>query len=170
MSFTALANITLTSTQTVVTFSSIPNTYRDLYLVLTRAGLGTGGQPLIKVNNDAGTNYNGTVLRSNGSTANGVNINAYNYGATLGLYPQYTGNNDLFYDIWMPDYATTDKHKNLMIRANDAGYAGGGYGGVEMNISKWNNTSAITSLVLYFTQAGLTFGVGTTMALYGVSA
>jgi hypothetical protein len=169
MSFTALANITTTATQTVVTFSSIPGTYRDLYLVIRRAGLG-GGAALIKVNNDAGTNYNGTVLRANGTTANGVNINAYNYGATLGLYANESGNNDLFYDVWMPDYATTDKHKNLMIRANQAGIGGSSYSAVEMNISKWNNTAAVTSLVIYFAPSGPTMGVGTTMALYGVTA
>lgn len=163
MSFTALGNITLTSAQTTITLSSISQSYRDLYLVITIAGLGSGGKPLIRVNNDAGLNYTGTVIRANGTTANGVNLYQYNYGATTGVYVNNTGSNDTFFDVWMPDYATTDKHKNLMIRANGAD------SGVEMNVQKWNNTSAVTSLVLTF-GSGQTWGIGTTVALYGVSA
>lgn len=164
MSFTPLANITLSGTATSITFSSISGSYRDLYLVLTIAGLGSGGVPLIKVNNDATAgNYHGTILRANGTTVNGVNINAYNAGVTTSLYVSNSGSNNTFYDVWLTDYATTDKHKNLLIRANGAD------SGVEMNCSKWNSTSAVTSLVLYFASS-LTFGIGTTAALYGVSA
>lgn len=164
MSFTPLANITLAGTATSITFSSISGSYRDLYLVLTIAGLGSGGVPLIKVNNDAtASNYNGTILRANGTTVNGVNINAYNAGVTTSLYVSNSGSNNTFYDVWLTDYATTDKHKTLMIRANGAD------SGVEMNISKWNSTTAVTSLVIYFASS-LTFGIGTTAALYGVSA
>jgi hypothetical protein len=159
--FTPLANTTLASAVTSITFSSISSSYRDLFLVLKLVG-GTGSQPLIKVNNDAGTNYNGTLVRANGTTILGTNINAYNYGATLSLYASNSGSNDLFYDVWMPDYATTDKHKTLLIRANGAG------SGVEMNVSKWNSTTAVTSLVIYFTSGN--FGIGTTATLYGVSA
>jgi hypothetical protein len=163
MSFTALGNIALTSTQTSITFASISQAYRDLFLVITIAGLGSGGIPLIKANNDAGLNYNGTILRSDGTNQNGVNINAYNYGTQTSLYVSNSGSNNTFWDVWMPDYATTDKHKNFMIRSNGAG------SGVEMNLSKWNNTTAITSLVLYF-GSGQSFGIGTTVALYGVTA
>jgi hypothetical protein len=163
MSFTALANITLASTQTSITFSSISQAYRDLFLVVSIAGLGSGGQPLLRVNNDAGLNYNGTVLRANGTNVNGVNLVSYNYGAMLGIYVSNSGSNNTFFDVWLPDYATTDKHKNLMIRANGAD------SGVEMQFSKWNNTSAVTSLVLTF-GSGQTWGIGTTAALYGVTA
>ena len=50
--FTALANISLSGTATSITFSSISGSYRDLYMVITIAGLGSGGIPLIKANND----------------------------------------------------------------------------------------------------------------------
>lgn len=163
MSFTALGNITLSTAQTTITFSSISQAYRDLYLVITIAGLGSGGIPLIRANNDAATNYNGTILRANGTTANGVNVNAYNNGTQTSLYVSNSGSNNTFFDVWMPDYATTDKHKNFMIRSNGAD------SGVEMNLSKWNNTAAITSLVLTF-GSGQTWGIGTTVALYGVTA
>jgi hypothetical protein len=163
MSFTALGNITLTTAQTTITLSSISQAYRDLYLVVTIAGLGSGGSPLLRANNDANLNYTGTVLRANGTTANGVNLTSYNYGAMLGIYVSNSGSNNTFFDVWMPDYATTDKHKNMMIRANGAD------SGVEMQITKWNNTSAISSLVLTF-GSGQTWGIGTTVALYGVSA
>jgi hypothetical protein len=163
MSFTALGNITLTTAQTTITLSSISQAYRDLYLVITIAGTGSGGSPLLRANNDAGLNYTGTVLRANGTTANGVNLTSYNYGAMLGIYVANSGSNNTFFDVWMPDYATTDKHKNMMIRANGAS------SGVEMQITKWNNTSAVTSLVLTF-GSGQTWGIGTTVALYGVTA
>lgn len=163
MSFTALGNITLSSLQTTITFASISQAYRDLYLVITIAGAGSGGIPLIKANNDGGTNYNGTILRANGTSVLGTNINSYNYGTQTSLYVSNSGSNNTFFDVWMPDYATTDKHKNFMIRSNGAD------SGVEMNLSKWNNTSAITSLVLWF-GSGQSWGIGTTVALYGVTA
>jgi hypothetical protein len=163
MSFTALGNIALTGTATSITFASISSAYRDLFMVITIAGAGSGGIPLIKANNDAGTNYNGTILRADGTNINGVNINAYNYGTQTSLYVSNSGSNDTFWDVWMPDYATTDKHKNFMIRSNGAG------SGVEMNLSKWNSTTAISSLVLYF-GGGQSFGIGTTVALYGVTS
>lgn len=161
--FTALASTTLGSTATSITFSSISGSYRDLYLILTMVG-GTMSQPLIKVNNDNSySNYGGVVLRSNGSSVYSTNISGYNYGMTLSLYTSNSGSNDIFYDISFLDYATTDKVKPVLVRSNGAG------SGVEMNASKWGNTAAITSLVLY-DYNGFSFGAGTTATLYGVSA
>lgn len=158
--FTALANITISGgAKTSITFSSISASYRDLYLVLTPVLGSAGGTFLLKANADAGLNYNGSTLRANGTTVAATNLNANNYGATLGIYATYSGIDDSIFEIWLPDYATTDKHKNMMIRAS------GATTGVEMNVSKWNNTAAITSLIL-----GGYFGNGTTATLYGVAA
>jgi hypothetical protein len=165
MSFVALSNITLAATQTSISFTSISQSYRDLYMVITQVGVtGTGGRPLVKVNNDAGVNYSGLSLRTNGTSfLTSSNLNGQDNGATLAINVTNGGGNDVFYDIWITDYSTTDKYKNLLSKANS------GSSGNEIVVNTWKNTSAVTSLVLYFT-SGLTFGIGTTVTLYGVLA
>lgn len=166
MSFVALGEITVTGTKTSITFSSISQAYRDLYMVITQVGVnGTGGRPVIKVNNDSNyANYFGQALRTNGTSFLSANsINNQDYGATLALTVNNGGGNDVFYDIWFMDYSATDKHKNILNHANSGSY------GNEMLVNRWANTTAITSLVLYF-PSGLPFGTGTTVTLYGVTA
>lgn len=150
-----LANITLSSTASSVTFSSISGSYRDLMLVIN-GGAGGGG-PYLQFNSDTGTNYNYVFLRGNGSTATSVQNGNDTYAQLnwLGI----SANGVLITHLL--DYSTTNKHKLWLARTGTATTS------TELASGRWASTSAISTIVAY---PGVTWSAGTTFALYGVSA
>ena len=155
----ALQNITLGSAQAAVTFASIPSTFRDLRLVLN-AGTTAEGNIYFQVNNDAGSNYLSVNARGSGggaqaSTQTTTRINS-NYATGL----QTSSRAVNVYEI--QDYAQTDRHKAILIRANHSDE-------LDIIAGRWASTSAITSVKVTANDA-TTFTAGSTFALYGVIA
>jgi hypothetical protein len=155
----ALANTTLGSNSTTITFSSIPGTYQDLYLVVV--GRSSGGfYQNIRFNGDSGANYNVLRFTATGSTiASGVAA-----AATRGLISDASFNSSITGAafIHILDYARTDKHKTTIGDVHaDSGYSN------EMICNRWANTAAITSVALS-SDSSQTYLAGTTFALYGV--
>jgi len=161
-----LQNITLTSTQTTVTFASIPTTgFRDLRIVISAAPNGTGFPGVQgRFNSDTGSNYKTVRMGGNGSsTSSSVTAGSdtwnnwagsYGLGATAGAISNF--------EIDIMDYQATDKHKTSLCRANTPNT------GVEATAARWASTAAITSVtVLVLADA---FAVGSTFALFGVVA
>jgi len=70
-SYNAIGSVTLSSAQTQVTFSDIPQIYTDLVvvcsLVATTATLQNA--PQLRINGDQGSNYSATALNGNGTNA-----------------------------------------------------------------------------------------------------
>lgn len=160
--WTPLANITLGSTASTVTFSSISGAYRDLVVVIN-GGFTSAVGFRVQVNSDTGNNYSTTMLETNGSgTWSGSDVNltqfvsAYNYSTMATSF-------DNTLTLHFLDYAQTDKHKNLIMRISGPG------SGLATNIGRWASTSAVTSILLY-QNAGASWLAGSTFALYGVSS
>ena len=157
--YTALANITLGSSASSVTFSSIPATYRDLVLVIAgNATLQTN--PTIQLNGDTGSNYSNVWMGGSGSAASsGSNSSNYNFAGAIST----SESNNI---LQIMDYAATDKHKTTLVRGNAAnstlGEAASAWAG------RWANTAAVTS-VRFFLSSG-TMNSGTTLALYGIAS
>ena len=158
---TALANITLGSAQSTVTFSSIPATYRDLRLVGQIKPTSTGNALKVQFNSDTGTNYSMVSMAGDGSSAVSASSTANdhirlsnNIGASADL------NNIFTLDIM--DYSATDKHKSTLTRMNTPSV------GTEALANRWASTSAITSLRIYFDLATNNIAIGTTLTLYGI--
>lgn len=151
-----LANITLGSTATTVTFSSISQSYADLIFVLTNAG--SGYRYRVRFNSDTGTNYNAIYMEGNGSTA-GSQTDTSLAWIPLENYNTFTNMKSFICQVM--DYSAADKHKNMLVRGN-------GDTGTVAGIGRWANTSAITS-IQFFPNTG-SFAAGSTFALYGVSA
>jgi hypothetical protein len=160
--YVPLANITLGSSASTVTFSSIPATYRDLVLAVN--GETTGGNPsiLARFNTDSGTNYPQvfmwatTVAQSGTNAASGFQIAS----STVLAGNRFIGN------VSVMDYSATDKHKTVLARS---GYRNGSsIDIVEASASRWTNTAAITTLAV-LTSAN-NFASGTTFALYGIAS
>lgn len=155
---TALAELTLGSSASTVTFSNIPATYRDLRIVVN-AAVSAEGNLQIRVNGDTGNNYAqlrmlgyaSTSYTSQASTTNSIVSN----GAT-GL--QTTARALNTYDIL--DYAQTDKNKAIIVRANHSEE-------VDALAARWASNSAITSVAVL---AGSTFTSGSSFALYGIAS
>jgi hypothetical protein len=156
-----LANITLGSAASSVTFSSIVGTYRDLVLVV-QAGVTSGPTNFrITVNGDSGGNYSVIGFRGNGSSANsyaasGMSIFWASY------YDNVPSANTFNSQVNFMDYSATDKHKAVLVRSGDASLDTQG------QAMRWANTAAITSLQCV--PGSSTWLAGSTFALYGVSA
>lgn len=155
----ALANTTLSSNSTTITFSSIPGTYQDLYLVVVgRSSMGFFQN--IRFNGDSGSNYNIVRFTANGATlASGVAA-----AQTRGLISDSSFNSSITGAafIHILDYARTDKHKTTI---GDV-HADNGYNN-ELLCNRWSSTAAITSVALS-SDSSQTYLAGTTFALYGV--
>jgi hypothetical protein len=156
MTYVALANITLGSSASQVTFSSIPATFRDLILVaegtLTGSSVGVG----LRYNSDAGSNYQSVIISGSGTAAGA----AGNAGTNIADVAFFGDTSKMNFITQIMDYSATDKHKTLLSRSNQGGTF------VLLYTSRWANTAAITSVgVFALTNA---FASGTTLSLYGI--
>lgn len=161
--YTALANLTLSSSASSVTFSSISGSYRDLVLVIQTAGT-TANFPnmTVRFNGDSGSNYNGPVgMYGNGSSPaswfQGANRTDMNF-----TYFNLQSTDRNLFRAEILDYSATDKHKTVLARQDVP------TNGTEALAGRWASTSAITSIVI--TVPSVSFNSGSTFALYGVSA
>jgi hypothetical protein len=154
--YTALANVTLGSSASSVTFSSISQAYRDLVLVINAPAGGVFGY--LRFNGDSGSNYSAVRMYGSGTAT----------GSDTGLIGSSAINISEFYNeqnlttVNIMDYSATDKHKTVLSRANAPAYYVFGIAG------RWANTAAITSLVV--SPSSGTFNSGGTFALYGVQS
>jgi hypothetical protein len=154
-----LANITLGSSASSITFSSIPTSgYRDLILVgdgtLTGTSVGVG----LRYNSDSGTNYSSVLMAGNGTSASG----AGNTNTNIADVAFFDNTSKMNFITQIMDYSATDKHKTLLSRSNQGATLVIAYS------ARWANTAAITSVeVLALTNA---FASGTTLALYGIAS
>lgn len=160
MSYVALANITLTGNDNQILFSSIPNTYRHLALVMqTRAAGGGLTYPSVRFNNDSGTNYPQVTMGANSAQVYNTtyNFNRIGYGGNSTTSHGHAMTLDIF------DYAQTDKQKVFLQKENYYGNAIGYFTG------RWLNTAAITSIAIFF-EDGSNMASGSTFELFGIAS
>jgi hypothetical protein len=160
--YTALANITLGSSASSVTFSSIPATYRDLVLVIN--GSNTANATLqSQFNGDTASNY--TVVDAFGS---GSSPSSSTSGANTAMNLTQNGAigaGRVAFVVQFMDYSATDKHKTVLVRKN---MDGSSFPGVGMVAGRWASTSALNSIRL--APSGGSFTSGSTFSLYGIAA
>lgn len=162
--YTLINQITLAANSSSATFSSIPQNYRDLIVVIS--GIANSATLLgMQVNADTGTNYFNVNMKGFGQ---GVFSSANNLGWNL-LHDNDTLSGG-FYQCnitWM-DYSATDKHKTSLTRSSQGNVQSGG-DSVLAFAGRWANTSAITSMRFFFPYSGgSTFAAGTSFSLYGI--
>jgi hypothetical protein len=154
----------LSTSAASVTFTSIPQNYQDL-LVVINAGQtgGTVNQGVFRVGNgtlDTGTNYSYTVLGGNGSSAvssRGTNLtNGYtDYFAAPGISGDYQTA-----ELHILNYANTSTYKTILNRVAKA------TNGTDLLVNLWRSTAAINTI--QFQVPGGSFSSTSTFALYGV--
>ena len=152
--YTALANITLGSSASSVTFSSIPATFRDLVVVGDYTG-STVALVLMRFNGDS-SNLSAVEMGANTDGAFSGTATNINFGA---IY----NSNKMTVITQVMDYSATDKHKTVLRRGTNAQQS-------ELNAAagRWASTAAITSIALTCNSG--TFSSGSTFNLYGVIA
>jgi hypothetical protein len=157
--YIALANVTLSASDSSITFSSIPNTYRDLIIVIT--GSTTANADLgFRFNGDSGANYNFVYMGGNGSTPLSGAANGQSQVVLDGYFWRSTEVSTCIATIM--DYSATDKHKVTLSRNNVAG------GGTDAFANRWASTAAITSVEVR--NPAQSFATGTTITMYGVAS
>jgi hypothetical protein len=153
--YTQINSVTLAASSSSVTFSSIPQNFRDLILVyLGTTGAVSGVEA--RVNGDSASNYSLVRMYSGGGGTGSTT-------ATTNYYPvMYSGLPVTGMSILqIMDYSTTDKHKTALTRGSEYNYSM-----TEALASRWANTAAITSLSI--SSSG--FNSGSTFILYGIEA
>lgn len=153
--YVALANTTLGSSSSSVTFSSIPQEYRDLVMVFYGT-TNTTSDFLTYFNNDiTNSNYSRYYFFGNGST---VATPSASEAAPLFWYST-TGTPAMNF-LEILDYSRTDKHKSVLAKYRQS------TNGAGLTVGRWGNTAAITSIQTIPT-AGV-FNAGCVFTLYGI--
>ena len=161
--YVPLAINTVTGSAASYTFTSIPSTYTDL--VLVASGLtSTATTTKLNVGNgsiDTGANYSWTVLSGTGSVASSYRDSSVTFTQNE-RYANWDGTNVANTIIQIQNYSNSSTYKTWLSRGNNAA------AGVDAIVGLWRSTSAINQIQISCTNAGRTFNVGTTFALYGI--
>lgn len=155
-----IATYTLVSNASSQAFTSIPNTYTDLVLVISAKNTTAQNyETFLQFNSDTGTNYSITFMQNYaGSTQSGHNssITEIRAGKT----------NTLTFDtnvINIMNYSKTTTYKTTLNRLNNAQFVSG------TSVGLWRNTDAITKIDV-ICESGANFAIGSTFTLYGILA
>ena len=158
--YTPIATQTLGSAVSSVTFTSIPNTYTDLVLIMNIVGASPADTAL-QFNSDTGTNYSRTQLIGNGSTAGSQRSSNEN-----GLYLNNGGafgSGNIIANIQNYSNATTYKTVISRMNQNTTTVLTGATAGL------WRSTSVITTVSIN-SLSSATYGTGSTFTLYGIAS
>jgi hypothetical protein len=157
MSYKEIASQTLSSDTTTVTFSSIPQNYRDLVLVVSgRLNLATDRLTQVRFNGDTGTTYRGVRYFRTSSTNGGDQFNSTNFSLGLGYNTEPFGASIL--QIF--DYTQTTKFKGALLSENlwEPYAASRAY--------QWQGLPALTEISITANTGQI--NSGSTFALYGI--
>ena len=139
-----------------ISFTSIPATYTDLYLVITGTVGASDNTMLMQYNGDTTSNYSSLVLSGNGSAAQSFRDS----GSQM-----YCGRISTVQSpniIQIINYSNTTIYKTFVSRGNSDTR-------VSAFVGTWRNTAAITTVTITHNAAG-NFASGTTATLYGIKA
>ena len=153
--YIALSTITLATATSLVTFGSIPQTYRDLVLVVNGSFTAFSGLQM-QVNADTGNNYF-TLNVQNTASSSYTNTRWFVSPNGFQAAQPFTAT------VQLMDYSATDKHKSALVRL---GTLEPSLPRVEASALRWGNTSAMTSFRIFGSDS--TFAIGATFSLYGI--
>lgn len=148
--YESIATVSLSASQSSITFSSIPSTYTHLQLrgITRSTATGSGTEAhLITFNSDSGTNYSYHTLRGDGSATSSTGSASTSYMVCWGS-PRAgdTANTFGASVIDILNYANTNTYKTLR-----------GLGGIDTNTTvdyiilasgNWRSTSAVSTITL----------------------
>jgi hypothetical protein len=166
-SYESIATTTLSSSNTTITFTSIPATFKHLQLRGIVRFAGNDGGFGAYLNSDTTTsNYRSHRMGGNGSVAFAGQIQDSFVGWTIATSGNTSG---IFTGIIFNflDYASTSKYKTVRIFS---GHDGNGSGQINLSSILWENTSAISTITLNSRNQGSTsdFAQYSSFALYGI--
>ncbi len=154
--YSQIATTTLGSAASTITFSSIPQTYTNLMLVI--AGAASAQIDLnFRFNGDTASNYSRTyMVGSSSSASSGRDSNV----TSLAVGSLNTSMSNCI--VHFPQYSNTTTFKTVLERANQPQSAGP----VNAIVGLWRSTAAITSMTL--TTSTGTVSTNSMFTLYGI--
>lgn len=166
ITYEPIQSTTLGSASSSVTLSSIPSTYTDLVLIVGNALTSVNGYAFtFGVNGDTGSNYSGTILGGNGSSAGSARYSSISNTSTYftGYYSGLSTTDPGVSILQFQNYANTTTNKTILSRGNSASKS------TEASVWLWRSTSAINQITIY-AQSGSNMAAGVTFTLYGIKA
>jgi hypothetical protein len=168
-----LQSVTLTANTSSITFSGIDQSYTDLVISCNTAPSTNNYGIYMYFNGSTGSNYSGTVVHGNGSTATGTRFVSANTpgtsnwvgGQILG-FANTLGANSLIINI--NNYTSTLIYKGYLCKSYS------GTNGVEISAGLWlgstgSSKEPITSITLG-AQSSSNLLAGSTFSLYGIKS
>jgi hypothetical protein len=160
--YVPLSSVTLSTAQSQVTFSNIPQIYTDLVLVCN-TGATTGAPEIyVQVNGDTGTNYSYTILYGTGTAAGSTRVSSYTSMRIAYYSPATTTLGQQVSITNFQNYTNSTTYKTVLTRSS------GATNGVDAIVGLWRNTAAISAITI--APSGSTFLAGSTFSLYGIGA
>jgi hypothetical protein len=162
-----IATNTLSSATNVVTFSSIPGTYKNIVLVVNSGSVSVGGQCKLTFNNDTGTNYSFTFIEGqNGTAPNAMSNGRSANVAAIPISSFEVGPDSIpnTYIANIQSYSNTSTYKTLFARSNIKERSG--YSAVTSIVGMWRSTAAITRIDA--THSSSNFPIGSVFTIYGI--
>jgi hypothetical protein len=156
--YTPIATTVLTSTASSVTFSSIPQNYTDLRMVISVKGNTTTGQLYMLFNGDSGTNYSRTMMWNN-DAAYGSNRDSTYAVLNIDYYGIISSDRFNTQILDFMQYSNTNVNKTCLFRNTNSQY------GNDNIVGSWRNTNAITNIVI---NSSAVLAVGSSFSLYGI--
>lgn len=161
----------LTGSVASVTFSSIPQNYQHLQLILqVRSDLAAEVDNVqLRFNGDSGANYDRQRLSANSTTVSAAAARA-NTSDQIGVCEAANSRASNFSPIqtFIYGYSRTDAEKHLMSQSSVLGDVSADTDlQIQYRGSRWRSTSAITSIVIS-PVTGTNFVSGSRFQLYGI--
>lgn len=163
-----IATTTLSSAASTLTFSSIPNTFTDLRLVIVgrTTRVDTQDPIYVRVNGDTASNYSQTALEGDGTTALSSRSTSISLWQPAN-FPAANAAANLFGLCTMDFFSYAGSTNKTVLSTNERDMNGSG--AVVRRVHLWRSTSAITSIE-FTSGSSSNFVVGTTATLYGIKA
>lgn len=167
MSMKVIEHIELASASASLTFSSIPDTYTDLYVLTSTRSTATGIHSLYwRFNNDA-TGYTVRFLRGNGSNVlSGVNTPAY-LQAGYNTPADYTSSTFSNTSLYVPNYLSANP-KSVVLDGASENNSTTAFHMLASGIWDIATDAAITSITLFSESGNL--AQYTSATLFGITA
>jgi hypothetical protein len=159
--YTPIATQTLGSAASSVTFSSIPQGYTDLVLVIQATSTSGSNDLTFRLNEDGSNTdlYSTTNIWSNSSSAGSARTSNFDQ-AYLTYYSAVSTNGAYNSITQFQNYSNSTTFKTILTRSNNAGT------GLEAIVNLRMSTQPITSIYI-FPQAS-TLAAGSTFSIYGI--
>jgi hypothetical protein len=157
--YTPIATQTLSASAQSVTFSSIPQGYTDLVLVVSAKNtVGQNYETWLRFNSDTTSSYSQTFLQNYAnSTQAGRNANITEIRCGKMNTTSFDTN-----IVHINNYSNNTTYKTTLSRHNNAEFVTGAMAGT------WRKTSAITTIDV-ICETGANYTAGSTFSLYGIA-